>query len=81
MTNPEALAGDRSEQPVALRQRLLAEAVRIHEDALGFAADEPAADERARAAGGNFEHRLVVRAEALTIARPLGDALHQLRGG
>lgn len=81
MTNPEPSAGDGGEKTIALSNRLLAEAVRIHEDALGFAANEPAADERARAAGGNFEHRLIARAGALTIAAPLTDALHQLRGG
>ncbi len=53
----------------------------VHEDALGFAVNEPAADERARTAGGTFEHRLVVRAEALAVAQPLGDALRHLRAG
>ncbi len=81
MTNPDPSVKDRGEKPVTLDQRLLAEAVRIHEDALGFAADEPRADERAKAAGGNFERRLIVRAGALSIAGPLGEALRQLRGG
>jgi hypothetical protein len=81
VTNPDPSVKDRGEKPVTLDQRLLAEAVRIHEDALGFAADEPRADERARAAGGNFERRLAVRAGALSIAGPLREALRQLRGG
>ncbi len=81
MRNPDPSAEDRGEKPIALEHRLLAEAARLHEDALGFAADEPRADEQARAAGGNFEHRLIVRAGALSIAAPLGDAFHQLRAG
>ncbi len=79
MTDPDSSTGDRGGGPDVLDQRLLAEAVRLHEDALGFAVNEPRADDRARAAGGNFEHRLIVRAEALTIAPPLADALHRLR--
>lgn len=81
VTNLEPSAEDRGQRPITLRQRLLAEAVRVHEDAMGFAANEPQADEKARAVGGSFERRLTVRAEALTIARPLTDAFHQMRSG
>ena len=81
VTNPDPSAGDGGEKPIALENRLLAEAVRIHEDALGFAADEPVADEFACAAGGNFEHRLAVRAEALTVSASLKTAFYQLRSG
>jgi hypothetical protein len=60
---------------------LLAEAVRLHEEARGTPLDERAADERARVAGGDFEHRLLLRAESLSVAPPLRAALDHLRAG
>ncbi|MEZ5582815.1 MAG: DUF2868 domain-containing protein [Candidatus Competibacteraceae bacterium] len=61
-----------------LEQRLLAEAVRLHEDAQG-PLEEPSADAAGRAAGGDLEQRLLARAHALSIAPAMGTALHQLR--
>jgi hypothetical protein len=65
----------------AFAGRLLAEAVRIHEEALGHPLQEPAADEAARAAGDDFEQRLIVRARVLSLAPTLRSALDHLRGG
>ncbi|MEE4379573.1 MAG: DUF2868 domain-containing protein [Candidatus Competibacteraceae bacterium] len=61
-----------------LEQRLLAEAVRLHEDAQG-PLEEPSADTAGRLAGGDLEQRILVRAHALSIAPAMGTALLQLR--
>jgi len=58
-------------------QRLLAEAARCYETAHGI--DSAAADACARAADGDFEQRVIARAQALPIATGLTQALHQLR--
>lgn len=57
---------------------LLAEAVRLHEESRGIAGDEPDADAKARAGGGDFEQRIVARAEALSPAPALRGALRHL---
>jgi hypothetical protein len=64
-----------------LADRLLAEAVRLHEEARGAPLDEPGADEAARDSSGDFESRIIVRAGRLSIAQPLRAALHHLRTG
>jgi hypothetical protein len=64
------------------RQRLVAESVRLEEDRLGRILDDPAADARACEAGGDFEQRLVTRAEATVPGRRFGgilDGLAQIR--
>jgi hypothetical protein len=61
--------------------RLLAEAVRLHEEARGAPLDEPGADEAARTSAGDFERRVLLRAERLSIAQPLRAALHHLQAG
>ncbi|MCP5420301.1 MAG: DUF2868 domain-containing protein [Gammaproteobacteria bacterium] len=65
--------------PPDLEQCLLAEAVRLHEEGQGYL-DEPDAEAAARAAGGDLQHRIIVRAHALSVAPALTQALHQLRG-
>ncbi len=73
-------AAQPAQEPIGFSQRLLAEAVRLHEDAQGLAGDDPQADALARAAGGDLERRLVTRARALAMAPALSVALRQLRG-
>lgn len=65
--------------PAVLEPRLLAEAVRLHEEAQGEPLDEPAADAAAQAAGGDLEQRLLTRAGALSLAPALTSALQHLR--
>jgi Protein of unknown function (DUF2868). len=65
---------------IDLGERLLAEAVRLHEDAQGFVTDEPRADAAAQTAGGDLEQRVIIRAQSLPIASSVADALRQLRG-
>jgi hypothetical protein len=60
------------------RQRLVAESVRLEEDRLGRILDDPAADARAREAGGDFEQRLVTRAEATAQGRRFAGILEGL---
>jgi hypothetical protein len=60
-------------------QRLLAEAVRLHENTQGFAINDPQADAIAQNAEGDLEHRIIVRARALDIAPALTASLQQLR--
>lgn len=62
-----------------LEGRLLAEAVRLHEQARGELLDEPEAETAAREAGGDLEQRIVTRAGALSLAPALTAALGQLR--
>ena len=66
-------------QSITLDNRLLAETVRLYEDAQGFAIDEPQALERGRAAGGDLERRIILRSQALSITPALKTALQQLR--
>jgi hypothetical protein len=66
-----------SEQP-DFRDQLLAEAVRLHEDAQGFAIDDPQARANAQQVKGDFETRIIARARALTNAPILQTAFHQL---
>ena len=68
MTNP----------PSPVRQRIVAEAVRLEEDRLGRILDDPAADARARQAGGDFEQRLVHRAVATANGRRYAQTLQGL---
>lgn len=60
------------------RDQLLAEAVRLHEDAQGFAIDDPQADASAQRVDGDFETRIVARARALNHAPTLQTAFQQL---
>jgi hypothetical protein len=60
-------------------RRLLAEAVRLHEEALGHPLNEPQAESAAREADGSLEQRIIARAQSLSIAPSLQEALHQLR--
>jgi len=63
----------------ALDARLLAEAVRCLEESQGTLLDESEADTRAREAGGNFEQRILCRAQHLSVSPSLSRALGQLR--
>jgi hypothetical protein len=69
------------ERTFGFSDRLLAEAVRLHEETLGAPLDEPGADAAARASAGDFESRVVFRAQRLSIAEPLRAALHHLQAG
>jgi hypothetical protein len=69
----------RAQQTDGLEDRLLAEAVRLREVAQGFGSDEPEADAAARAADGDLEHRILVRARSLSFAGSLEAALSQIR--
>jgi hypothetical protein len=60
------------------RDRLVAEAVRLEEDRLGRILDDPAAEARAREAGGDFEHRILYRAGHLALGRRMESALEGL---
>ena len=62
---------------IGFADRLLAEAVCAVERE--GAADQRQADDAARAAGGDFETRIVVRARSLAMAEPLREALRQVR--
>ena len=55
--------------------------MRLHEEARGAPLDEPDADETARALAGDFESRVIVRAQRMSVAEPLRVALHHLRAG
>ncbi len=77
--DPEAASSAELPQPVTLDQRLLAESVRLYEDAQGFALDEPRALEKARAEGGDLEQRIISRSQTLSVTPALTTALHQLR--
>jgi hypothetical protein len=67
------------QEQIGPAQRLLAEAVRLHEDTQGFAINDPQADAIAQNADGDLEHRIIMRARALTIAPALTASLQQLR--
>ncbi|HSM28160.1 MAG TPA: DUF2868 domain-containing protein, partial [Thioalkalivibrio sp.] len=60
------------------RDRLVAEAVRLEEDRLGRILDDPAAEARAREAGGDFEHRILHRAGQLALGRRIATSLENL---
>lgn len=64
---------------IGIRDRVLAEAVRLHEEGQGATLNEPRADEAARTAGGDLERRIVVRAGAVAVADALRRALTQVR--
>ena len=78
---PDSRISVSAEAAPEFADRLLAEAVRLHEEARGAPLDEPGADEAARATPGDFEYRVSVRAGRLSIAQPLRAALHHLRTG
>lgn len=61
--------------PHGLAQRLLAEAMRIHEQSAGPLAGAAAAEAAAQAAGGGLERRIIVRALALDQKVDLASAL------
>jgi hypothetical protein len=64
---------------LSFADRLVAEAVRVYERDAPVPLEEPAAEAAAAASGGDLEQRIVVRAGALSIARPLREALDQVR--
>lgn len=66
------------EEKADFPDQLLAEAVRLHEDAQGFAIDDPQADASAQQVEGDFEKRIITRARALTNAPTLQTAFQQL---
>ena len=76
-TEPAADPGETP--PLGLAPRLLAEAVRLHEEAQGAPLHEPRAEEQAQAAAGDLERRIVVRAGALSVAPALRTAFARLR--
>lgn len=80
MVEPDPATNPIEGPPPGFEPRLLAEAVRMHEEALGAPLHEPRADEQARAAAGNLERRIVVRASALSVAPALRHAFGRLRG-
>ena len=57
---------------------LLAEAIRLHEEAAGPLQD-PAAEAAARAAGGDLAHRIAVRARELDRRLHMSAAIGQMR--
>ncbi|MBS0003343.1 MAG: DUF2868 domain-containing protein [Thioalkalivibrio sp.] len=61
-----------------LRQRLVAEALRLEEDRFGRILDDPVADARAREAGGDFEQRVVRRASETAAGRRFAETLEGL---
>jgi len=63
-----------------LHDILLAETLRVHENAGRAAAVEPRAEADARAQGGNFAQRIIARAGAHPLATDLNAALGQVRG-
>jgi len=65
--------------PIRLGDRVLAEAVRVLEQDGAVLFREDRADEIARVAGGDFEHRVVRRASALSAASSLREALTRVR--
>ncbi len=68
-------------RPADYDGRLMAEAARIHDAMAGHPADDSAAVAIARAADGDLEHKVIVRARSLDIAASLADALGTLRTG
>ncbi|MFO1112884.1 MAG: hypothetical protein U1E35_03095 [Rhodospirillales bacterium] len=54
--------------------------MRLHEEALGTPLHEPRADALGRAAAGDLERQIVVRANALSVAPALRHAFGRLRG-
>ena len=81
MPNEVSHPGSAPLQTSGFTSRLLAEAVRVHEEARGAPLHEPAADERAGVVAGDLEQRIVARAQALSVAPALQRALDHLRSG
>ena len=65
-------------QPIDFDGRLTAEAIRLHDGALGTVTDDPGADAAGQQAPGDFEHRIVVRARNMALARPMIDAVAKI---
>lgn len=61
-----------------LEQRVLTEAVCRYEDNRGEAVDDTNADAQGRAVGGDFERRVIARAQALPLMPTLAQALKEL---
>jgi hypothetical protein len=78
VNDSKTVASPPQSQPITLDDRLLAETVRLYEDARGFPLDEPQALEKDRAARGDLEQRIILRSQALSIAPALKTALQQL---
>lgn len=64
---------------MSISQRLLAEAVRYFERLSNQIIADETANQAARANGGEFEQRLINRAQALAVAEPIQAALQQWR--
>jgi Protein of unknown function (DUF2868) len=79
--NAEPSIVARERPGVGFSRRLVAEAIRLREDARNGPFDEARADEAARASGGDFEQRIVIRAQALSIAPAIEAALRHLASG
>lgn len=79
MTNAGSPDPANETPPPGLAPRLLAEAVRVHEETLGAPLHEPRADEQGRAAAGGLERRIIARAGALSPAPALRAAFASLR--
>ncbi|MHC4416433.1 MAG: hypothetical protein ACYS0G_14255, partial [Planctomycetota bacterium] len=65
---------------IGFADRLQAEAVRALERDGARAIHEPLAEAQAVEAGGDLEHRVVVRARSVSAAASLRDSLRQVRG-
>jgi hypothetical protein len=72
--------GHRGREPgIGFADRLLAEAVRVFERDGARPIDDPRAEAKATGAGGDFEHRIAVRARSLDASRNVSQALGQTR--
>lgn len=60
--------------------RLLAEAIRLHEDSGSLSMDVSTADTLGLRAGGDFEHRIIARAVSIDKAAGVGASLVNVRG-
>lgn len=73
-------AAEQPAEDIGLSHRLLTEAVRVHEEAQGFAIEDRQAENLARQGGGDLERRVIRRAQGLAVAPELNQAAAQLRG-
>lgn len=76
---PQPVPAGATAPAAGLGARLLAEAVRIHEQSAGPYADAAAAEAVARAAGGGLEQRILLRAQALDRGHEMASALGHMR--
>lgn len=76
--NPPLQQAESAPRTVRLSDRLLAEAVSAWEKIAPDQINDERADELARRADGDFEHRLIVRARSLAIAPALESAIRHV---